>query len=135
LLLGGWPQAFRRRGDALDPADPYLHGALGPADTRPCVRIGHDLRHRTRRGCVLPIFSYVPGRFVMLTTGFIVGVLLVGWGVKAKRVKSGSLTAGVLLGLILMGTPAGPPLARAVQTSADAIGRGAVAAFHAVAGR
>lgn len=71
----------------------------------------------------------------MVTMSLVVGVMLVGWGVKAKRVKGGSLTAGVLLGLILIGTPAGPPLARAVQTSADAIGHGVVTAFHTVAGR
>lgn len=71
----------------------------------------------------------------MLTTSFIVGVVLVAWGVKAKRVKGGSLTAGVLLGLVLMGTPAGPPLATAVQTSADAIGHGVASAFHKIAGR
>jgi hypothetical protein len=71
----------------------------------------------------------------MLTTGLVVGVVLVAWGVKAKRVKAGSLTAGVLLGLILMGTPAGPPLATATQTSADAIGHGVAAAFHKVVGR
>jgi hypothetical protein len=71
----------------------------------------------------------------MLTTGFVVGVVLVVWGIKAKRVKGGSLTVGVLLGLILMGTPAGPPLAKAVQTSADAIGHGVAVALHTVVGR
>ena len=71
----------------------------------------------------------------MLTMSFVVGALLAVWGVKAKRIKSGSLMAGVLLGLVLMGTPAGPPLASAAQSSADAVGRGVVSAFHAVVGR
>ncbi len=70
----------------------------------------------------------------MLTTSFVVGALLVIWGVKAKRIKGGSLFAGVLLGLVLMGTPAGPPLASAAQSSADAVGRGVVSAFHSVLG-
>jgi hypothetical protein len=71
----------------------------------------------------------------MLTMSFVVGALLVGWGVKARRIKSGSLMAGVLLGLVLMGTPAGPPLAQAAQASAGAVGHGLVAAFHSVVGR
>ena len=70
-----------------------------------------------------------------MTASFLVAVVLVAWGVKARRVKGGSLTVGVLLGLILMGTSAGPPLARAVQSSADAVGQGAVVAFHRVVGR
>jgi hypothetical protein len=71
----------------------------------------------------------------MLTMSFVVGAVLAIWGIKTKRVRSGSLIGGVLLGLILMGTPAGPPLAAAVQSAADEIGRGAVSAFHAVMGR
>lgn len=72
---------------------------------------------------------------VTVTISFVVAALLVGWGLKARRLKGGSVLAGLLLGLVLTGTPAGPPLAHAVQNAAVSIGHGVVTAFHTVVGR
>lgn len=66
----------------------------------------------------------------MLTMSFVVGVVLAGWGLKSKHLAGGSLLAGILLGLILIGTPAGPPLAHSVQEAADAVGQGVIDAFR-----
>jgi hypothetical protein len=67
-----------------------------------------------------------------VTAVFVVAAGLTVWALKAKTLKGGSLAVGVALGLLLVGTPAGPPLAGAMHNAGGALQSGVVSAFRAV---
>ena len=49
-----------------------------------------------------------------------------------RKLNHGSLAAGVLLGLVLMSTQLGAPLAEAAQSATTAIGEGVLSVFQSV---
>lgn len=59
-------------------------------------------------------------------------VVLVALVLARNKVQHASLAAGAILGMVLMSTQLGPPLAEAVQTSATAIGQGVMNVFSSV---
>lgn len=61
-------------------------------------------------------------------------VVLVVLVLMRNKLNHASLAAGVILGLVLMSTQLGPPLAEAAQSSATSIGQGVMNVFASVGG-
>ncbi len=61
-------------------------------------------------------------------------VVLVALVLARNKLNHASLAAGAILGLVLMSTQLGPPMADAVQTSATAIGQGVMDVFASFGG-
>ncbi|MQA14432.1 MAG: hypothetical protein GEV09_09735 [Pseudonocardiaceae bacterium] len=59
-------------------------------------------------------------------------VVLLGLVLLRNKLDHGSLAAGVLLGLVLMSTQLGAPMADAAQSATTAIGQGVMDVFASV---
>jgi hypothetical protein len=61
-------------------------------------------------------------------------VVLVALVLLRNKLQHASLAAGAILGLVLMSTQVGPPLAEAAQSSATSIGQGVMDVFASFGG-